>query len=217
MCLKKGPQEPNVEIKQEPEDIKLLLLGAGESGKSTLYKQMKIIHNNGYSEKDRESYKDIVRSNILVAGKALVSASSNLGIPIEDENNKSIAQKLSAMDPEQFVSLGNIFTKELGIEIEALWNDPGIKKVFEQRNRFQLSDSCEFFMNDLKRISADNYIPSEADVLRCRVKTTGIVETDFQINGKKFKLLDVGGQRTERKKNGFIILIMLQQFYLLLV
>jgi GTPase SAR1 family protein len=37
-------------------------------------------------------------------------------------------------------------------------------------------------------------------VLRCRVKTTGIVETEFEYNGFKFKLFDVGGQRNERKK-----------------
>lgn len=30
--------------------FKILILGTGESGKSTLVKQMKIIHNEGYSE-----------------------------------------------------------------------------------------------------------------------------------------------------------------------
>jgi GTPase SAR1 family protein len=200
-CMgKDGPQEPNVPIQPEAEEYKLLLLGAGESGKSTLFKQMKIIHNNGYSQKDRESYKDIVRSNVLQAGKALVNASVNLNVPVELEANKATAQKLMSLDPDQFVNLGSFYNETLGQEIAALWADPGIQKTFEQRNRFQLSDSCEFFMNDLKRISADDYVPSEQDILRCRVKTTGIVETEFDLGGKKFKLLDVGGQRTERKK-----------------
>ena len=56
------------------------------------------------------------------------------------------------------------------------------------------------FLNSLDRISHQNYIPSQQDVLRTRVKTTGIVETHFSYKGLKFKLLDVGGQRSERKK-----------------
>jgi guanine nucleotide-binding protein G(i) subunit alpha len=46
----------------------------------------------------------------------------------------------------------------------------------------------------------DGYIPSEQDVLRSRVRTTGIVENDFVIDGNQFKMYDVGGQRNERKK-----------------
>lgn len=45
-----------------------------------------------------------------------------------------------------------------------------------------------------------NYIPSQQDVLRTRVKTTGIVETIFTFKGLKFRMFDVGGQRNERKK-----------------
>ena len=39
------------------ENIKLLLLGSGESGKSTIVKQMKIIHCNGFTEEDRIKYR----------------------------------------------------------------------------------------------------------------------------------------------------------------
>jgi guanine nucleotide-binding protein G(i) subunit alpha len=46
----------------------------------------------------------------------------------------------------------------------------------------------------------EGYIPSEQDVLRTRVRTTGIVENDFVIDGNQFKMFDVGGQRNERKK-----------------
>jgi len=35
----------------------MLLLGAGESGKSTILKQMKLINHGSYSAEERESYK----------------------------------------------------------------------------------------------------------------------------------------------------------------
>jgi hypothetical protein len=44
---------------------KMLLLGAGESGKSTILKQMKLIHQGSYSDKERENYKEIIYSNTV--------------------------------------------------------------------------------------------------------------------------------------------------------
>ena len=46
-------------------EVKLLLLGAGESGKSTIVKQMKIIHETGYSDEERKQYKPVVYSNTI--------------------------------------------------------------------------------------------------------------------------------------------------------
>jgi len=52
----------------------------------------------------------------------------------------------------------------------------------------------------VEEVAADDYIPSEQDVLRSRVRTTGIVENSFNIDGNQFRMFDVGGQRNERKK-----------------
>ncbi|KAI2659072.1 Guanine nucleotide-binding protein G(i) subunit alpha-2 [Labeo rohita] len=52
----------------------------------------------------------------------------------------------------------------------------------------------------MDRIGKADYIPTQQDVLRTRVKTTGIVETHFTFKDLHFKMFDVGGQRSERKK-----------------
>ena len=46
-------------------DVKLLLLGAGECGKSTILKQMKIINMTGFTKEDFEQYKEIIYSNTV--------------------------------------------------------------------------------------------------------------------------------------------------------
>ncbi|XP_055021368.1 guanine nucleotide-binding protein G(o) subunit alpha-like, partial [Boleophthalmus pectinirostris] len=53
---------------------------------------------------------------------------------------------------------------------------------------------------NLSRIISPNYVPSETDVLRVRVRTCGIIETQFQVNDLVFRFYDVGGQRSERRK-----------------
>jgi len=45
-----------------------------------------------------------------------------------------------------------------------------------------------------------HYLPSDQDILRSRVKTTGITETTFLVGDLTYKIFDVGGQRSERKK-----------------
>lgn len=52
----------------------------------------------------------------------------------------------------------------------------------------------------MDRIGDINYIPTDQDVLRSRVKTTGITETTFVIGELTYRMFDVGGQRSERKK-----------------
>ena len=59
--------------------------GAGESGKSTIAKQLKILHLKGFSADERNTYKAIVYNNVLSSMKALVTACKDLGIPIQNE------------------------------------------------------------------------------------------------------------------------------------
>lgn len=56
------------------------------------------------------------------------------------------------------------------------------------------------FYDHLDRFWEPNYVPSDHDIILCRAKTTGIVETVFHIGSLVYRMMDVGGQRSERKK-----------------
>ena len=71
---------------------------------------------------------------------------------------------------------------------------------FSRSREYQLNDSAAYYLNQLDRIASPHYVPTQQDVLRTRVKTTGIIETQFTFKGLHFKMFDVGGQRSERKK-----------------
>lgn len=49
-------------------------------------------------------------------------------------------------------------------------------------------------------MAAPGFTPDDQDVLRSRAKTTGIIEIEFDVSGLHFRMVDVGGQRSERKK-----------------
>ena len=68
--------------------VKLLLLGAGESGKSTFLKQMKIIHGVTFDEEQIREFRQIIYGNIIRGMRVLVDANRKLGISLEVEENK---------------------------------------------------------------------------------------------------------------------------------
>jgi guanine nucleotide-binding protein G(i) subunit alpha len=177
--------------------VKLLLLGAGESGKSTFVKQMKIIHENGYTQEECLAYRSVVHNNTIQSLLAIIRAMGQLKIDFAHPDRIRDARHL-------FTIAGNgddiLINVEVAAIMKRIWNDRGVQACLRRSREYQLNDSAEYYLNSLDRISLPGYIPSEQDVLRTRVKTTGIVETHFTQRGLHFKLCDIGGQRSERKK-----------------
>jgi guanine nucleotide-binding protein subunit alpha len=68
--------------------IKILLLGAGESGKSTIIKQMRIIHSGGFPEDERRQTRAVIYSNLVIAFKVLLDIMRAEQIDFELENTK---------------------------------------------------------------------------------------------------------------------------------
>ncbi|KAG1123280.1 hypothetical protein G6F42_010696 [Rhizopus arrhizus] len=178
-------------------EVKMLLLGAGESGKSTILKQMKLIHDGGYSRDEREAFKEIIFSNTVQSMRVILEAMENMGISLAVPQNNSYVSVI--LDLPTQIELESL-PPEATLAIKSLWKDPNLLSVFERSREYQLNDSAKYYFDSIDRIGEASYVPTDQDVLRSRVKTTGITETTFVIGDLTYRMFDVGGQRSERKK-----------------
>lgn len=122
-------------------EVKLLLLGAGESGKSTILKQMKILHQGGYSEAEREAFREIIWSNTIQSMQVLLRGLKTLSPPIEvsDAAFEKLAEHILSLSSqgEDFV-----FTPEIAKVIKQLWQHPAVAACHDRASELQLNDSA---------------------------------------------------------------------------
>ncbi|XP_074647772.1 guanine nucleotide-binding protein subunit alpha-12-like [Tubulanus polymorphus] len=178
--------------------IKILLLGTGESGKSTFLKQMRIIHGTDYNEEARKSFKTTVYGNIVKGTKVLIDARAKLNIPWGNEDNEKHAKLVFSY--ENNVQLHEDGFNEYVPAIVELWKDSAIQIAFDRRREYQLGDSIKYFLDNLERIGSKGYLPVKLDILHARKATKTIQEHNFDIRGVPFLFIDVGGQRSQRQK-----------------
>ncbi|RUS29271.1 hypothetical protein BC938DRAFT_480855 [Jimgerdemannia flammicorona] len=249
------------------------LTGAGESGKSTILKQMRLIHAAGFSAAERESFRIVVFSNVMQSMQTILEAMEYLRIPLLENINmsgytvqnsatqlwrrgiipidnldglrhttpgqrhhrhneeikkskhpKSLFREIimstfhvcPAMPlsnvfclPQAYIPLfseyptitkGKPYPDSYLKPLRSLWSDDGVQEAYKRGNTFALNDNVKYFFDRLDRLFASDYIPTDQDIIRCRVKTTGIVETVFHLGPLTYRMFDVGGQRSERKK-----------------
>lgn len=179
----------------ESEKVKLLLLGAGESGKSTIFKQMRVLFGAPLSEDEKQQIKPVVYNNTIVSMKLLLQAVLDMdyGDNVATEN-KSNFDLIMAVDENTEID------KDIGSAVKSLWVDPGILLAWKRRSEFQIVESVKYYFNEIDRIMKDDYVATQQDLLLARVRTSGIVTEKYVIDSKSFEMYDVGGQRNERKK-----------------
>ncbi|KAJ6239816.1 guanine nucleotide-binding protein g(o) subunit alpha [Anaeramoeba flamelloides] len=177
-------------------EFKILVIGCGDSGKSTLVKQMKVLFQDGFSEEVLQLYKMSIRKKTLIEMKTLIKQCKSLGINLSNLSSlESSNQFLNNMKTDN-----KQLTKANADLIQELWSDRGIKTTWKNRNEFQISENMDHFFDKVNEISKKNYRPTTEDILLFRIPTTGISETSFKAHNFNWKVIDVGGQRSERRK-----------------
>ena len=179
-------------------EMKLLLIGTGLSGKSTLVTQMKIIYNSHQFDNERKRYTKYVYLNIIVDIQSIIKAMDKLNIKYTNEQNVENALFLSQIyvdyNPRHFTE----FNKELVFAIKQLWFDAGVQICNSRRNEYLLSDSLKYYFDSIDRLSALDYVPTREDILRAHIPTTGINEYTIELRELSplhFRIIDVSGQK----------------------
>ena len=105
-------------------------------------------------------------------------------------------------------------TPEIGECVKALWADAAIQSAWAERhtNKIEIVESCEYFVGHIDRICSPGYMDNAAnytgeqlkdmkqDVLNAYGRTSGVLTTVYEVDDHEFEFIDVGGQRSERKK-----------------
>lgn len=242
----------NQKKKSEQAQIKMFFLGAGESGKSTVLKQMRLLHNHNFTDFERKKYSDVIWVDMIESMKTLIFNARKLGIPLDCDQPQSslvpfkriiVSTKgicayeeqgensfvgdfaigyakrsrrgfqedsdlptsllLGTADVDRDVRQNNMHHTRLDIAraISELWKkDLGIRECFNQSNKFQVELSALYYFDNVAKFQDPHYMCSNRDIIMGRIKTTGITENTFHIKNVTLKVLDAGGQRSERKK-----------------
>ncbi|KAG7255094.1 hypothetical protein CRUP_029485 [Coryphaenoides rupestris] len=162
---------------------RLLLLG--ESGKSTIVKQMKILHVDGFNDEEKHEKVQDIRKNVKDAIVTIISAMSTLTppVPLGNHDNQFRVDYIKSIAPLSDFE----YTEEFFEHTEKLWLDEGVKACVERSNEYQLIDCAQYFLERLDTVRKSDYSPTDQDLLRCRVLTSGIFETRFQVDKVNFQ------------------------------
>jgi len=180
------------ENKEQGYSFKLLLLGTGDAGKSTFTKQMAFIYGSA-TPQFLGTFTGILRENCLDGMQVLLTGmqESSGGIP---ESIQAVATKVlnaSELDPAVAADVQTLYASKLVLEAAEKAANLNIQGGV---------GGAKYYFSNASRFASHDYIPTKEDVLMARRKTVGIVETHFEFNNASFTLVDVGGQRSERKK-----------------
>lgn len=120
--------------------VKILLLGAGESGKSTFLKQMRIIHGKDFDSDALNEFRPIIYGNILKGMKVLADARRKLRLRWEDPSNQQYAEIILNFQAPQHIDT-DLFLRYFDC-VRRLWRDKGIQDSYDRRREFQLVRLC---------------------------------------------------------------------------
>jgi len=229
--------------------IQVLLLGSSESGKTTIFKQLRMYYGRYFSQSEKIFFSNIIVSNMHKVLKSLVKICEIHSLPLSWDFPPELLVALNSLQPvpsdqksgprDLFFSLqlSKQRRKEIGEVLTHLIssNSDSFQSVFSlthqeapcnltrvtELNRappdpsktpetahkqicedvcFHLPDNAEYFLSSCSRVFSEDFSPSLQDILNTRLSTTGVEKVTVREDNIELGIVDVGGQRGERKK-----------------
>ncbi|KJA13994.1 hypothetical protein HYPSUDRAFT_220657 [Hypholoma sublateritium FD-334 SS-4] len=178
----------------------VLLLGVSGAGKTTLTTQLRNAKEGGRSEAERAACRGEVYEHVVRAARLAVEVMQSNGAQCAEQYNRENVEIILAynLDTANLLYLPAEFTTA----VHQLWADAAFKgEVYEYGGDSVLMDSAAYFFEEVLRIGAPGYVPTDTDIIRVYRNTIGIVETRFSKDTWQWvHLFDVGTWVPECKK-----------------
>jgi len=168
--------------------MNVVILGAGDSGKSTFLKQLSFKYATDFT--GNTHLINNLRENILFSAKELVELAETKKVEVPDKDS---IMKCETLTPEVATNIANLLQNEAFMD---LFNRDGDSLGLQGG-----ISGTEYLFKHALRITDPDYKPTDEDICWARSKTTGIEKVEIDLNeGLKIQVHDIGGQRSERKK-----------------
>ncbi len=114
--------------------------GAGESGKSTVVKQLKVLHKVDIDQQEINNYKITLHNNTLTSMQTFLEAARKFGYPLQTDEEKALAEKVEKYCSDSELKM---MTPEIGEAIVKLSQTEAVKRAFLRRNEFWNLDASD--------------------------------------------------------------------------
>ncbi|CAH0018994.1 unnamed protein product [Clonostachys rhizophaga] len=185
---KSMPQKQTHLVEQKPDD-KILILGASQSGKTTLLKRIQYFLDEEPTKEERAVWADTIRAHVIHETLMALDFMKEDGTLLQypDINKPHIA----TLRNNERCELRNVEAA-----IFSLWKDKVFLEGFHWSYRTQPANIKQL----ADRISSLADSATTQDILQVFVRTTGVHEISMYYNYRSFQICDVGGNRSQRRK-----------------
>ncbi|KAF7373069.1 Heterotrimeric G-protein alpha subunit [Mycena sanguinolenta] len=151
---------------------------------------MKLVHG-GFTHEELAAFRSTIHQTVIDASRAIVLAlrTSGLDVTLSEEQKHLTDVILCAKG----------LSRETANAIEALWRTRAVARLRDDEE-LNLPASEFYFLADIQRLARPEYTPTEHDILRTPAQKHAITETRFNVGALSMRLIDVGPQRSERRK-----------------
>ncbi|KAF2130309.1 guanine nucleotide-binding protein-like protein alpha-3 subunit [Dothidotthia symphoricarpi CBS 119687] len=171
-------------------ETKIVLMGATQSGKQLIMRQMKALYAGGYyTTSERTSYCQDVRSTIRLLVHAIIDLLKDTGINLSRDLNRDFAVLLHEVETEDVQHI----TPAAAEAIENIWMCSVFSTIYIRNSEIRFPQYASYFAQETSRIAENEYIPSEADIIRLDQSEGGIKELRFSWDELDVHLFNIGG------------------------
>ncbi|KAN0141651.1 G-protein alpha subunit [Lactarius tabidus] len=196
--------EIDLRIKEDSKRLQrkcdILLMGCNNYDISTFVKQMKIIHQHGYTHEERIEFRPTIWKDLLKTSRRIVQVLRALHAEPATDSSEAHWECI-ANHPTAIVDADFSLNPDLAEAVRDLWADDMIPVLLDSLSQFSLPESAAYFVSEIHRITTRDYIPSNEDILRAPMRTdVGVTETYIDMGRLSLRLCHVSRQWSERKK-----------------